>query len=88
MTRTTPAIRSAGPAQDRHPRVRPGPVPGVVAPGVAARLISVLHDHPCWSVFWDKAYRVWRVADDDPDSELYTESSDADTVIAYIQAHA
>jgi hypothetical protein len=30
---------------------------------------------------------VWRVADDDPDSGLYAESSDADAVISYIQAH-
>ena len=31
---------------------------------------------------------VWRVAEDDPDSDLYAESSDADTVIGYITAHA
>jgi hypothetical protein len=29
-----------------------------------------------------------RVAEDDPDSDLYAESSDADTVISYIVAHA
>jgi len=39
-------------------------------------------------VFWDKRFGVWRVADDDPDSGLYAESSDADIVIGYIQAHA
>ena len=49
---------------------------------------SVLQDHPRWSVFWDKRYHVWRAAEDDPDSDLYAESSDADTVIGYIQAHA
>ena len=54
----------------------------------AARLSSVLQDQPRWSAFWDKRYHVWRVAEDDPDSDLYAESDDADTVIGYIQAHA
>jgi hypothetical protein len=61
----------------------PGP-----APEAAARIIGALRDHPCWSAFWDKAYGVWRVADDDPDSGLYAESSDVATVISYIQAHS
>lgn len=30
---------------------------------------------------------LWRVAEDDPDFNLYAESSDADTVIGYIKAH-
>jgi len=38
-------------------------------------------------VFWDKHLGVWRAAEDDPDSGLYTECSDADTVIGYIRAH-
>jgi hypothetical protein len=59
-----------------------------VPPAAAAvRVSSVVQDHPRWSAFWDKRYRVWRVAEDDPDSDLYAESSDADTVIGYIQAH-
>ena len=33
-------------------------------------------------------YGLWRVAEDDPDSDLYAESSDADTVIGYITAHS
>jgi len=37
---------------------------------------------------WDKKYGLWRVAEDDPDSDLYAESSDADAVISYIVAHA
>ena len=52
-------------------------------------------DHPAraagrgrWSAFWDKRDGVWRVAEDDPDSDLYAASSDASTVIAYIQAHS
>jgi len=31
---------------------------------------------------------LWRVAEDDPDSDLYAESSNADTVMDYITAHA
>jgi hypothetical protein len=65
-----------------------GPVTGVPGAAAAVRVSSVLQDHPRWSVFWDKRYRVWRAAEDDPDSDLYAESSDADTVIGYIQAHA
>jgi hypothetical protein len=49
---------------------------------------GVLLDHPRWSAFWDKRHGVWRVAEDDPDSDLYAKSSDADIVIGYIQAHA
>jgi len=57
-------------------------------PGDAARLSRFLADHPPWSAFWDKQSAVWRVAEDDPDSDLYAESSDADTVISYITAHS
>ena len=56
-------------------------------PEDTARICSVLPHHQQWSVFWDKKYRVWRAAEDDPDSDLYAESRDADTVIAYITAH-
>jgi hypothetical protein len=47
----------------------------------AERLTAFLRKHPLWSVFWDKRYRRWRVAEDDPDSGLYAESADIDTVI-------
>jgi hypothetical protein len=87
MTGTTPAARPAGPAQDHHPGICSYPVTSAPAPAAAARVVGILRDHPCWSVFWDKAHGVWRVADDDPDSGLYAESSDADIVISYIQAH-
>jgi hypothetical protein len=40
------------------------------------------------SAYWDKKHGLWRVAEDDPDSDLYAESSDADTVISYIVANA
>jgi len=57
-------------------------------PADAARISRFLADHPRWSAYWDKKYGVWRAAEDDPDSDLYVESSDADTVIDYITAHA
>jgi transcriptional regulator with XRE-family HTH domain len=37
-----------------------------------------------WSVFWDKRYGVWRVSEDDPHSDLYAESDDAQKVIDYM----
>ena len=52
------------------------------------RVTGILHDHPRWSAFWDKRYGRWRIAEGDPDSDLYAESSQATTVIAYIQAHS
>ena len=58
------------------------------APADAVRLTGFLRHHPRWSAFWDKRYGVWRVAEDDPDSSLYAESPDLDTVISYITAHS
>jgi hypothetical protein len=58
------------------------------APGDTARLASVLHEHPRWSFFWDKRSGVWRAAEDDPDSALYTEGPDLDTVLSYICSHS
>jgi hypothetical protein len=58
------------------------------APGDPARLAGFLAGHPRWSVFWDKKHGVWRAAEDDPDSALYAESPDLDTVIGYITAHS
>ena len=57
-------------------------------PEDAARVSCFLADQPRWSAFWDKRFGIWRVAEDDPDSDLYAESSDADTVLAYITAHS
>jgi hypothetical protein len=45
-----------------------------------------LRRHPGWSAFWDKAYGVWRAAEDDPCSVLYTETPDPAAVISYITA--
>ncbi len=57
-------------------------------PEEAVRLTTVLQEHPRWSAFWDKRYRVWRVSEDDPDSDLYAESGDVDQVISYVMAHS
>jgi hypothetical protein len=54
----------------------------------ASRVSCFLSDHPRWSVYWNKKHGLWYVAEDDPDSDLYAESSDADTVIGYIKAHS
>lgn len=70
------------------PGGRPGPPAILPAPEAARRVLGVLRDNPCWSAYWDKRHGVWRVAEDDPGSDLYAESSDASTVIAYIHAHA
>jgi hypothetical protein len=41
-----------------------------------------------WSAFWDKRDGVWRVSENDPDSDLYAESREADVVIQYMAAHS
>jgi hypothetical protein len=58
------------------------------APYAAARISTFLDDHLSWSAFWDKQSGLWRVAEDDPDSDLYAENRDADVVIRYITAHS
>ena len=57
-------------------------------PYAAARVAAFLAEHLCWSAFWDKYHGVWRVCQDDPHSDLYAESRDADTVIRYMAAHS
>ena len=57
-------------------------------PYAAARIAAFLSEHLCWSAFWDKREGVWRVCQDDPDSDLYAESRDADIVIRYMSAHS
>ncbi len=59
-------------------------MPHIPPPAQAARITSFLRDHPRWSVFWDKRYGLWRAAEDDPDSDLYAEAGNADTVIQYM----
>jgi hypothetical protein len=57
-------------------------------PYSAARIAAFLAEHLSWSAFWDKRYGVWRVAEDDPDSDLYAESPEADVVIRYMTANS
>jgi hypothetical protein len=57
-------------------------------PYAAARITAFLAEHLCWSAFWDKHDGVWRVSENDPDSDLYAASRDADTVIAYMATHS
>ncbi len=56
--------------------------------GDARRMAAFLESHPGWSAFWDKRDGVWRVAEDDPSSELCAESADAERVIDYIATHS
>ena len=58
------------------------------APCAAARIAAFLGEHLSWSAFWDKHHGVWRVAENDPDSDLYAESPDVNVVIRYIAAHS
>ena len=68
---------------DRHrPDLAPPPLPAADA----TRLTAFLDGHPGWSAFWDKRYGLWRAAEDDPGSVLYTETPDAAAVISYITA--
>ena len=57
-------------------------------PYAAARVAAFLAEHLSWTAFWDKRHGVWRVSVNDPDSELYAVSRDADTVIRYMAAHS
>ncbi len=58
------------------------------APDAAARIAAFLADHLSWTAFWDKRHCLWRVAENDPDSDLYAESHDADVVIRYMTVHS
>jgi hypothetical protein len=57
-------------------------------PYAAARIAAFVSEHLCWSVFWDRQAGLWRAAEDDPDSDLYVQSPDADVVIRYMVAHS
>jgi hypothetical protein len=71
-----------------HPRSRQDRMINLPTPYAAARITAFLSEHLCWSAFWDKRDGVWRVSENDPDSDLYAESADAETVIAYMVAHS
>jgi hypothetical protein len=88
-TRPVPAPPGLPPAAGQeHDRHRPGKMISLSSPGDAGRLAGFLAEHPSWSVFWDKGQCVWRAAEDDPDSALYAENPDLDTVLGYITAHS
>ena len=57
-------------------------------PYAAAQIAAFLAEHLSWSAFWDKREGVWRVSENDPDSELYAVSRDAVTVIRYMAANS
>jgi len=57
-------------------------------PGDTVRIFRFLAEHPEWSAYRDKHFGVWRVAEDDPESDPYAASSDADTVISFIVTHS
>jgi len=56
--------------------------------GDALRIAACLANHPGWSAFWDKQDGVWRVAEDDPSSDLHAENPAAGQVIDYVTTHA
>ena len=78
----TPAGAPPGPgsASEKRMTILPSPeeasriIPLPPRPGELVRVLGQKHG-------------VWRVAEDDPDSDLYAECTDADTVIGYITAH-
>jgi hypothetical protein len=63
-------------------------VPSLPPPEEASRMAAFLRDHPWWSAYWDKRYAVWRVAEDDPDSDLYAEGRNLDQVLGYMTARS
>ena len=68
--------------------LRNNPMVHLPAPADAAQIAAFLDSHPGWSATWDKRHGVWRVTEDDPDSDLYAEHADARQVIAYATAHS
>ncbi len=56
--------------------------------GDALRIAAFLASHPGWSAYWDKHAGLWRVAEDDPHSDLHAEDADADRVIEYMASHS
>lgn len=57
-------------------------------PYAAAKIAAFLADHLSWTAYWDKQHGLWRVSQDDPDSDLYATSRDADAVIEYMATHS
>jgi hypothetical protein len=59
-------------------------------PYAAAKIAAFLaeHEHLSWTAYWDKRHGLWRVSQDDPDSDLYATSRDAEAVIEYMAPHS
>jgi hypothetical protein len=59
-------------------------------PYAAAKIAEFLaeQEHLSWTAYWDKRDGLWRVSQDDPDSDLYATSRDADAVIEYMIRHS
>ena len=83
--RHSPGSMRAGRVSDRARREHMTRLPDH---GDVLRMAAFLEGHPGWSAFWDKRDGVWRVAEDDPSSELYAESADADEVLDYMATHS
>ncbi len=60
----------------------------VPTPYAAAKIAAFLVEHLSWTAYWDKRHGLWRVSQDDPDSDLYATSRHADTVIEYMVTHS
>ena len=60
----------------------------IPAPEEVARMAVFLREHPQWSATWDKHLGVWRVVEDDPDSDLHDESNDVEKVLDFMAAHS
>jgi hypothetical protein len=88
VSRDDRARRRAAELEAPEPTAANAGTPDLPTPHAAARIAAFLADHLSWSAFWDKRYQVWRVAEDNPDSDLYAESRDATAVIKYMAAHS
>ena len=82
------AIRRRDEGGKTWPRPRRKHLTRLPEHGDARRIAAFLGSHPGWSAFWDKRAGVWRVAEDDPDSDLYAANADADRVIGYMTRHS
>jgi hypothetical protein len=56
-------------------------------PGDTVRIFRFLAEHPEWSAHWTSILASGGSRRTDRESDLYAESSDADTVISYIVSH-
>jgi hypothetical protein len=86
--RSRGAIRRRSQGGKNWPRSRRKHTTRLPDHGDALRIAGFLDSYPGWSAFWDKRHGVWRVAEDDPHSDLYTQDAQADRVIDYILTHS